>query len=223
MPSLETIQCAAERLGLVARGVLALSPAERLGPLAEARSLALFGMVGAVNWPAFAASPEFADAAPHPLDRWSRRLIGVLADDLGGVAVFPFDGPPYWPFPRWAQRADSVWPSPLGLLVHAEYGLWHSYRGALAFAEDLYAPAREAERSPCEGCREKPCLAACPVAAFSGGGYDVEACAALLHVRRGGECMTRGCLARRACPVGREHAHGAGQAVFHMQAFLASR
>ena len=223
MPSLETLHRAAERSGLVPRGGLRLAAAERLGPLAHASSLVLLGMAGATTWPAFVASPEFADGGPHPLDRWSRRVIGALADALGGVAVFPFDGPPYWPFQRWAQRADSVWPSPLGLLIHAEYGLWHSYRGALAFAGEIEVPLREAEKNPCEACSEKPCLGACPVAAFMGSGYDVEACAGHLRAPQGSDCLSRGCLARRACPVGREHAQGAGQAGFTMRAFLANR
>lgn len=223
MPSLETLHRAAERSGLVPRGGLRLAAAERLGPLAHASSLVLLGMAGATNWPAFVASPEFADGGPHPLDRWSRRVIGALADALGGVAVFPFDGPPYWPFQRWAQRADSVWPSPLGLLIHAEYGLWHSYRGALAFAGEIEVPLREAEKNPCEACSEKPCLGACPVAAFSDSGYDVNACATYLRGGHDGTCLSRGCLARRGCPVGQEYAQGEGQAQFYMRAFLASR
>jgi len=35
--------------------------------------------------------------------------------------------------------------------------------------------------------------------------------------------MEGGCLARRACPVGAEHAHQPAQAAFHMRAFLAAR
>ena len=35
--------------------------------------------------------------------------------------------------------------------------------------------------------------------------------------------MDGGCLARRACPVGAEYAHGAEQAGFHMRAFLRAR
>jgi hypothetical protein len=34
--------------------------------------------------------------------------------------------------------------------------------------------------------------------------------------------MSGGCLARRACPVGREYAYDPAQARFHMQAFLAA-
>ena len=31
--------------------------------------------------------------------------------------------------------------SPLGILIHPDWGLWHSYRGALAFRERLDLPA----------------------------------------------------------------------------------
>jgi hypothetical protein len=61
------------------------------------------------------------------------------------------------------------------------------------------------------------------VAAFQPGGYDVDRCAAHLRTAEGAECRERGCLARRACPVGREHAYGPAQAQFHMTAFLSAR
>jgi epoxyqueuosine reductase QueG len=117
------------------------------------------------------------------------------------------------------MRADAVFPSPLGLLIHAEFGLWHAYRAALLFAEKSTLPARKAASSPCESCVAKPCLAACPVDAFSGSGYDVPRCAAFLDTEAGEECMDRGCRARRACPVGLERAQEPAQAGFHMRAF----
>jgi len=222
MTSLETLSQAAERSGLLLRGGLSLSPSERHGALADVRAIALFGMIGA-NWSVFAGAPEYSDGAPHPLDRWSRRVIDGLADELGGFALYPFDGPPYWPFQRWAQRADSVWPSPLGLLIHADYGLWHSYRGAVAFAEDVFPAPREAASRPCDACSDKPCLAACPVGAFTGERYDLNACAEHLRSDAGGECLSQGCLARRACPVGRQYSYDEGQMRFYMRAFVESR
>jgi len=214
---------AAKRVGLSSRGIVRLSPAELSSELGEIRTIALFGGIGARDWPAFAASPEYSDGAPDPLDRWSRRLIGALAEAFGAIALYPFDGPPYHPFQRWAQRAEPVFPSPLGLLIHAEYGLWHNYRGALAFAEAIEAPPRQSGANPCEACAERPCLSACPVEAFSDDGYDLKACAGHLRAPEGDDCMQRGCLARRACPIGRDYMHGGGQAEFHMRAFLRSR
>ncbi|HSS66863.1 MAG TPA: hypothetical protein VLS27_20730, partial [Gammaproteobacteria bacterium] len=121
---------------------------------------------------------------------------------------------------RWAQKAEPVWPSPIGLLIHREYGLWHAYRGALAFSSRIdLPPARSAER-PCDTCVGRPCLSTCPVEAFGESGYDVPRCVAHVESAAGIECLTGGCLARRACPVGREYAYSAQQAEFHTRAFV---
>jgi len=214
---------AAEAEGLALRGAFNLEPAERVGPLASALSVTLFGFVGGRQWPAFAASAEAADGLPHPLDRWSRRLLTALAAPYGATALFPSDGPPYMPFQRWAQRAEPVAPSPLGLLIHPRYGLWHSYRGALAFAQALELGAREEMASPCESCEGRPCLSACPVGAFTSEGYDVDACAVWVGSAAGRLCAETGCLARHACPVGRSFAYGPEQAAFYMREFVAAR
>lgn len=216
----EIIDSAIRRAGLVPRGAFGLEDGERTGALRRVRTLVLVGMAGRNGWDAFAGSPEGRDGLPHPLDRFSRRVISALAGELGAEALFPFGGPPYWPFQQWARRAEPVHPSPIGVLIHPSYGLWHSYRGALGFAEALAVPAFEASPSPCETCDGRPCLSACPVGAFALQGYDVPACVAHLRSAVGAECMTRGCLARRACPVGREHTHGPEQAAFAMRAFL---
>jgi ferredoxin len=220
---LETVLFAVSRTGLVPRGALALEEEERRGALSDVRTIVLAGMAGRDGWSAFAASPEATDGADHPLDRWSRRLIGALARDLGALALFPFGGPPFWPFQQWARRAEPVHPSPIGLLIHPVYGLLHSYRGALAFREMLHVPEPAAAPSPCDSCRERPCLSACPVGAFSPGSYDVAACAGHLERTEGADCMEAGCRARRACPVGAAHAYGPDQANFTMRAFLRSQ
>ncbi len=215
-----TVFSAIERTGLVARGAFRLAEAERAGALAGVQTIVLIGMAGRDGWGAFAASPEAHDGLDDPLDRFSRRVIGALADDLGALALFPFGGPPYWPFQQWARRAEPVHPSPIGLLIHPRYGLWHSYRGALGFASALEIPTHETSPSPCDSCAERPCLSACPVCAFSARGYDVAACAAHLRSVGGADCTGAWCLARRACPVGAEHAYGREQANFTMRAFL---
>ncbi len=220
---IESVFSAIERTGLVPRGAMRLDEGERSGVLADVRTIVLVGMVGRSGWDAFAASPEAGDGLDHPLDRWSRRVIDALARELGAIALYPFGGPAHFPFQQWALRSEPVHPSPIGLLIHPRYGLWHSYRGALGFLDALDVPAFAASVSPCESCRGRPCLSACPVGAFSIRGYDVAACAAHLKDPVGADCMDRGCLARRACPVGAEHAHGTAQAAFTMRAFLRAR
>jgi hypothetical protein len=182
----------------------------------------MIGNVGSSLWPVFSAAPEAADGAPHPLDRWTQRAVSAIAAEVGAAPLFPFGGPPYLPFQRWAMRAESVAPSPLGILIHPDYGLWHAYRGALAFSERLALPPRADRPRPCDSCADRPCLSACPVGAFADGRYDVPRCIYHIGAAAGGECIGVGCLARRACPVGATFFYGEDQARFHMGAFLAA-
>jgi len=189
-----------------------------------ARTLVLLGNVGGSLWAEYRAAPEAGDGEPDPLDRWSARVIEGLATAFGALAVYPFRGPPYHPFQRWARRAEPVAPSPIGPLLHPRWGLWHAYRGALAFAERLELPPAPAPvDSLCASCADRPCLATCPVEALGDGHYEVPACARHLGSGQGDACLHGGCLARRACPVGVEWQYPPGQQSLHMQAFLDAR
>lgn len=220
--TLEAVKHAIVAKGLAFRGAFHPDTNDLPGGM-DAGTLALVGFVGRNQWPAFASSPEANDSAPDPLDRWSRRVIGGLAEELGADAIFPFGGPPWAPFLRWAQLAEPVYPSPLGMLIHPDWGLWHSWRGALAFSERIDIPLRDDRASPCLSCEEKPCLAACPVGAFDKEGYNVAACAAHIEAPQGADCLDRGCRARLACPVGAEHRYGADQAGFFMNSYVRAR
>ena len=188
-----------------------------------AATLVLLGFVGRDGWPNFAAAAEARDghadpAGPLVASGPSRPWPRISA----AMALFPFGGPPWLPFGRWALRSGEVFSSPLGILIHPQWGLWHSYRGALAFAERLALPEPGAAgSSPCTACDAKPCLHTCPVSAFSGEGYAVAACRSFLGSAAGVECVGAGCRARRACPVGSEHRYGAEQTAFLMRAFMA--
>ncbi|MEJ6404083.1 ferredoxin [Yoonia sp. 2307UL14-13] len=178
-------------------------------------ALTLIGPDEPAFWPIFRGSPEYAESAPDPLDRWSARVLGAVADTVGGTPIFPFGGPPYAPFQRWAVATGRAWPSPIGFLVHEEIGMFASYRGAIRHRGS--AKIGTGDR-PCDTCTGQPCLSACPVDAFADG-YDVDRCKAHLHSREGRTCRMRGCLARHACPIGQGRRLPA-QAAFHMEAFL---
>lgn len=220
-------QACAERIsaaGLAVRGAFHVGEGdgvpETRGP---ARTLILIGNAGSSFWHAFTASGEYGDGLPDPLDRWSERVITRLGQELDAQPVFPFGGPPYHPFLRWARRAEAVSPSPLGMLIHPEYGLWHAYRGALVFPRRLEGlpPPKAQGPSPCLTCREQPCLHACPVGAFDGDGFDVKRCAE--HISGPVDCRDQGCLARNACPAGKPFQYVREQHRFHLAAFLRAR
>ena len=183
------------------------------------RSVVLIGNAGASYWPHFQRwrQTQPNDVA-NPLDTWCREVIGEVAEKFEARAVSPSDRP-YLPFQQWAMRAEGLKPSPLGILMHPEYGLWHAYRGALLF--DVELPGMEVEKPIhlCDVCAGKPCLKACPVGAYSTVGFAHEVC--LSHVRGsdGAPCRTGGCLDRNACPYGIGYRYPAEVQAFHMEAF----
>ena len=77
----------------------------------------------------------------------ARRSIGAVAATFGARAVSPSDRP-YLPFQQWAMRAEGLKPSPLGILMHPRYGLWHAYRGALLFDAEIAVEAPRDGDSP---------------------------------------------------------------------------
>jgi hypothetical protein len=212
--TLAAIEAALVERGLAPRG--AFHPGPDDGAPAGAATIVLAGQVGASHWERF--ERERRDE-PDPLDRWSARALEAIAERFDARVILPGDGPPRPPFQRWAMRAEPVHPSPLGLLIHPEYGLWHAYRGALAFAETIALPPRADATSPCDACADRPCLRSCPVGAFSAAGFDAGACADHLGAR-GDACFAVACLARAACPVGRAHRYPPPAARFHLEAFV---
>jgi len=186
---------------------------------ADKTELALVGNIGSSYWDDFSSSKEYDDGAANPLDRWSRRVAEAIAGEYALLPVYPFDGPPYYPFQQWARRAEGLAQSPLGITIHPWHGLWHSYRFALLGAK-FEIKAAEPAASPCLACADRPCLQTCPVNAFTASGYDDARCAAYLRQTPAAECHGRGCLARLACPLAPELRYRPEQGAFHLQAFL---
>ena len=216
--TLDEVKAVVAKTGVSFRGAFHPDP-DDLPDGERAGTIVMLGFVGGENWPVFKASGEYQDRRPHPLDRWSYRVVTSLAKTMHARAYFPFTAP-FMPFIRWAKKAEPVTQSEMGMMIHPEYGLWHAWRGALGFDAALELPAVKAQRRPCDSCIAKPCLSACPVNAFGGGGaYDVAACGAHLRAPEGAACMSGGCLARRACPVGEPFQYEPEQAAFHMKSF----
>ena len=233
--------------GLFVRGVTQLNDEEieHYGMNPDKPGLALIGNVGSSYWEQFSQSAEFNDGAAHPLDRWSRRVAELIAQRLSLRALYPFEGPPYYPFQQWAQRAEGLAQSPVGVMIHPQFGLWHSYRFALlgvgleietgeietapietaeiAATSTVESPLESPPASPCLDCAGKPCLHTCPVAAFDANGYAVERCSDYLQQTPQAECHQQGCLARYACPVAPELRYVAAQGRFHLRAFVQAR
>jgi hypothetical protein len=93
----------AKKSGLLVTGVMPLSNQD--GFDRRFKSIALLSPDPTSFWFQFSMSKQAVDGLPDPIDRWSKNTILQIADDVDGLAVFPFEGPPYHPFSTWAQRA----------------------------------------------------------------------------------------------------------------------
>ena len=213
--------------GLFLRGAFHPAPEDGVPPLSDGRAagtVVLIGNAGNDLWRAFRASgPDLA--ARHPLDSWVAGYLRAAAEALDAEFIDAMRAP--WPpIQQWAARAGAGHRSPINLVIHPEYGLWHTFRGALLTAEILPLPDAKALGNPCESCAGKPCLTTCPAEAFAlpeGGGYadfDSPACVDHVESPAGRGCRTVGCLARRACPVGRSWAYDREPAAYHMAAVV---
>jgi epoxyqueuosine reductase len=196
--------------GLFVSGVVSGGPsvAENIG------SILLISPDEPEFWSILITSKEWLDEKPHPIDRWSARVISGLANLVDGSVYLPSDGPDYPPFISWALSSGQFWVSPVGLLVHKERGLFASFRGAIAIKEHVSV---DTGVSPCDSCH-RPCLRACPVSALAAEEYDTSACHDYLDTVAGRECMDQGCSVRRSCPIGQGRRTDA-QSAYHMKMF----
>jgi hypothetical protein len=195
------------------------------GLLAGARAAVLVGSGGPAFFDRFAAgSPEASDGAPHPLDRFTKRVADAAVVEalaplgIAHAAYFPFDwAEPRIPFQRLGRAVGLGGPGPLGLQIHPVYGAWWAYRVLVVVDRDL--PARPAIGDGCAGC-DAPCVDACPARAVARTGFVVAAC----HARRlAAEPCRLSCAARIACIRGPAHRYTDAELAFHMAASMPRR
>ncbi len=209
--TLEAIDQAAQMHGLLLMGALHNAQDAPIG------TTVLLG-TGPDFWLAYSAAPEATDHLADPIDRWSKRVLADLAQTFDGTTSFPSDGPPYPAFISWALASGRFFQSPVGMMVHDTVGLMISLRGALNLPAEIPLPDRSVT-TPCTTC-PAPCASACPVRALSASTpYNLNACHDFLDTPNGADCMSRGCIARRACPISAGAHRPDAQSALHMKAF----
>ena len=200
-------------IGLSSRGGFVIGEDEDLYSQ-NWRSLVMIGNLGGRFWQYF--DRRKYGHYDNPLDSWTKDILTPIGNKYGGKLVYPFEGPPYYPFIVWAIRSEGLSNSPLGMLMHPQYGLWHAYRGALLLEEECIFKVRAEDIHPCDTCLEKPCLRACPVGAFKEGSeFDVKSCRDYMNSSLENDCMDNGCKARKACMIGVEYQFGRDQLRHH--------
>lgn len=179
--------------------------------------MVLIGHVGDDFWQKFTASPEYHDQEADGLDRYSARILSAITPKEAEL-IMP-NSPPYPPLQQWAKSMGNMHSSPLKLLIHPQFGLWFAFRAVWRFPEHHFPhETPRPQSSPCDACSRKPCLDACPVQAFSEEGFHAQACRDFLHKDKN-PCLQHQCLARRACPVGRQYRYHAACGQFFLSRF----
>ena len=124
-PTVGTVFSAIERTGLVPRGAFLLEGGAREAALAGPEHDRAYRHGGARWLGRVRGKPRIARRA-----RSSARLLEPARNRRSRqrfrrAGAVPVRRPPYWPFQQWARRAEPVHPSPIGVLIHPRYGLWH--------------------------------------------------------------------------------------------------
>jgi len=173
-------------------------------------SLLLLGSTGPSLWEAMRSAGWLSRV--DPVDSWCATRLSELRSSLPmrGVFVFPSRTPV--DVLSLGRAAGWAHPTPLGLGMHPEHGLWLGYRGALLL--DCAIPERglRNEAPPCESCVGTPCVTACLGGAVEPGGLQISAC---FGQRLSDTPCAQSCASRAACPVGPSSRYEAPQVSHH--------
>lgn len=176
--------------------------------LACYRQLILVGHGGRRLWEALqAAGPE----GEHPIDTFTERTVRRwLTEEAPGCRMeFLYPGDRPIGLQSLGKAAGWHHPSPFMVGVCDPWGSWYAYRAAVLADTDFPATAPESWQSPCLTCTTQPCISACPADALGEAAFRLERCAT--HRKAEASSCAATCLARVACPVGREHRYEADQ------------
>ncbi|MBK8989601.1 MAG: hypothetical protein IPM39_26680 [Chloroflexi bacterium] len=189
-------------------------------PLTDYQRLVLVGHGGRRLWAALQASgPQTADPVDHYSVTVTRQFLRDYLADPPVLWLYP-DTTYLVPLQQLGQLAGWSYPSPLGQGIHPEYGVWFAYRAAFLTPLALPFHSTPPQSAPCDGCRDKPCIHACPVGAAQPERFDGDSCARY-RLCAPSPCADR-CLARLACPFFPEHRYTLPQIQYHYGHSLAT-
>lgn len=180
-------------------------------PTTDYTRLVLIGHGGKTLWSQLKKSDM---GVAHPVDTYSltrtQQFIDDYLDGADSLIVYPTEY--LVPLGQLGELAGWSHPSPLGQGINAEYGIWFAYRTAFLTMADLPTMIAPPTDSPCESCRDQPCLSACPVGA-TGETFAINRCAQH-RLQPKSPCADR-CFARMACPIAPAHHYTLPQIQYH--------
>jgi ferredoxin-like protein FixX len=201
--------------GAVRREITRHEPAS-----ARFQNLILLASGGSMFWPIMKQDPGVKMDQPDPVDNYTIRALGNF---FGNDAIIVYPTNRLIPLQALGKLAGWHYDSPLGLGIHPVFGLWFAYRAVIMSRADFTPLASELDVQtgpPCQSCRDKPCINACPASAAVKSGFKVQLCSDY-RMEPDSSCHSR-CISRLACPVGRDHRYLPEQMAYHYGHSLAA-
>lgn len=189
-------------------------------PLYDYTSLVLIGHGGRRLWQVLSA---FGMKTADPVDHFSLMMTRQFIDDYLGAPPVLTLYPSGYTIPLQGLGTLAGWhhPSPLGLGINETYGLWFAYRTVFLTTIALPPMQDQLTTSPCDTCRDKPCVSTCPAQAVRDAGqFKVMNCVDY-RLQAQSSCRDR-CLSRLACPVAPKHRYDLEQLNYHYNYSLVS-
>jgi len=176
----------------------------------------LLGHGGKQLWRAMEQANAFNTA--DPVDTFSinttRHFLEHYLDSPPSLLLYP-TADIVVPLQQLGTLAGWHQPSPLGIGINVEFGLWWAYRTAVYIRADLPIIKQTLpELSTCGQCVDKTCVLTCPSnAVHVDEPLDFPACMEF-RLRPQSRCANQ-CVARRACPIAPEHEYTTAQMAHH--------
>ncbi|MFT3850835.1 MAG: hypothetical protein QM739_19915 [Propionivibrio sp.] len=173
-----------------------------LDPESRYAQLILIGNGGRSLWERIRAE---GFVSSDPVNDFSvRRVEAWLAAQAPGVAYeIAYPGDRLIGLQSLGELAGWHFPSPFMVGINAQWGPWFAYRAVVLANTNFETVLPQRGVSPCDSCRNKPCVDACPGVAMADGRFDLARCVA--YRKQPNSACRESCLARLACPVQEEH------------------
>ncbi|MGB1257077.1 MAG: hypothetical protein ACPG51_14510 [Thiolinea sp.] len=177
-------------------------------------TLLLTGHGGPLFWKKFKSSvPAAIDPVDHFSATVSEQLLQKYLPAVARRRLFPSLE---CPVNLMALGQAIGWhaPSPLGMGINADYGIWSAYRALWWLDAEIETAALPVAKPICSECVTQDCIQACPGNALELNKLpDLQRCADL-RLQPESVCAET-CVARMACPFAAEQCYTSEQMAYH--------
>jgi len=176
------------------------------------KQVILIGHGGKDLWQALQAQPS---NAIDPIDEFSRQQISTCLQEAIGKRAFEFLYPGDHLLGLQELGVYAGWhnPSLLRIGIMEKWGTWFAYRAVVLADTNLATSKPIPASSLCQTCTSKACVEACPASAVGTESFAANDCFSWRAEDKSPCAKT--CLARRACPVAKEHTYSEDQQAYH--------